>query len=85
MEDEDMGREKISFDFENLQWDGITVEQVKMWEKAYSLCDVVDILTQKIPVWLDANPQKAKSYKNWKRFIVNWLSRQQERYEQFKR
>lgn len=73
---------KISFNFESMRWEGITVEQVKFWEEAYPDCDVVDILKKKMPVWLDANPQKAKK-KNWKRFIVNWLSRQQDRYGQF--
>ncbi len=43
-----------------------------------------DILLNKMPVWMDANPQKAHK-KNFKRFIVNWLSRQEERYKQFKK
>jgi len=76
---------KITFNFETMEWENITVEQVKMWENAYRDCDVIEILTKRIPVWLDANPQKACKYKNWKRFIVGWLSRQQERYDQFKR
>ncbi len=74
----------IKFNFETLRWEGITIDQVKRWEEAYPDCDVVDILTKKMPVWLDANPQKAHK-KNFKRFIVNWLSSQQERYEQFRR
>lgn len=69
---------KITFNFELLKWEGITVDQVKLWESAYPNLDVVDILTKKMPVWLDANPQKAHK-KNFKRFIVNWLSRQQEK------
>ena len=75
---------KITFNFSTLQWEGITVDQVKLWESAYPDCDVVDILTKKMPVWMDANPQKAHK-KNFKRFIINWLSRQQERYTQFNR
>ncbi len=73
----------IQFNFSTLKWEGITVEQVKFWENCYPEVDVVDTLTKKMPAWLDANPQKAKK-KNYKRFIVNWLSRQQERYNQFK-
>lgn len=76
-------REKISFDFEKEEWSGITIDQVKKWEAAYPAVDVVEVLTKRIPVWLDANPEKAKHYKKWKRFIVNWLSRQQDRYGQF--
>lgn len=72
-------KDKITFNFELLKWEGITVDQVKLWESAYPNLDVVDILTKKMPVWLDANPQKAHK-KNYKRFIVNWLSRQGERY-----
>jgi len=66
--------EKISFNFETLEWDGITVEQVKFWEQAYPEIDVVDILTKKMPSWLDANRGGKAQKKNWKRFIVNWLS-----------
>ena len=77
-----MTKDKINFDFESLKWEGISVDQVKFWEAAYPDCDVIDILTKKMTSWLDANPQKANK-KNWKRFIVNWLSRQQERYSQF--
>ncbi len=71
-------KEKIDFDFENKKWVGIDVTLVKFWESAYPDCDVVDILIKKMPVWLDANPRKAHK-KNWKRFIVNWLSSQQKK------
>ena len=71
---------KISFDFTTLEWTGITKDQVIMWENAYPDMDVVDILTKKMPAWMDANPRKAKK-KNYKRFIVNWLSRQQDAIE----
>jgi hypothetical protein len=76
---------KISFNFGTLKFENITIEQVKFWENCYPDVDVVDILTKKMPPWLDANPAKAGQYKNWKRFIVGWLSRDQEKYSQFKR
>ena len=79
-----IGLIKIEFDFETRSFKNITVSQVKFWEEAYPDCDVIDILTYKMPVWMDANPKKAHK-KNYKRFIVNWLSRQQERYDQFKK
>jgi len=75
----------IRFNFETLKWENITIEQVKLWENAFPDCDVVDILTKKMVVWLDANANGKGRKKNFKRFIVNWLSRQQEKYEQFKR
>ncbi len=68
----------ISFNFEQLEFEGITVSQVRFWEDAYPDVNVVDALTKRMPAWLDANPAKAHK-KNWKKFIVNWLSREQER------
>jgi hypothetical protein len=76
--------EKIEFDFEKKEFKNITVSQVQFWENCYPDVDVVMCLTKKMPAWLNGNPQKAHK-KNWKRFIVNWLSRQQERYEQFRK
>lgn len=67
-----------------MKWENITVDQVKFWEQAYPDVDVVDVLLKKIPPWLDANPQKARK-KNWKRFIVNWLARQQNRYDEIRK
>ena len=75
---------KVVFNFNTMKWEGITVAQVKLWESAYPDVDVVDVLLKKMPVWLSSNPRKARK-KNWPRFIVNWLSRQQERYSQFRR
>lgn len=79
-----MQKGKIDFNFELMKWEGITIEQVKFWEQCYSDVDVIDILTKRMPAWLDANPKKAKK-KNWKQFIVNWLSNQQDKYDNFKR
>lgn len=77
---------KIYFNFETEEWEGISVEQVKKWEEAFPNCDVVDILTKKMPLWL-TNPDNAhKAHKKkWNSFIINWLSRQEERYSQFNR
>ena len=74
---------KVTYNFGEMKWGGITVEQVKLWERAYPDVDVVDVLLNKMPPWLDANPQKAQK-KNWKRFITNWLSRQQGRYDEIR-
>lgn len=75
---------EITFNFETLKFEGITVSQVQFWESCYPDVDVIDILTRKMPAWLDANPSKAKKTQ-WKRFIVGWLSRQQTKYGQFGR
>uniref|UniRef100_A0A6H1ZX63 Uncharacterized protein n=1 Tax=viral metagenome TaxID=1070528 RepID=A0A6H1ZX63_9ZZZZ len=73
-----MGSEKIAFDFDSMEWQNITIDQVKFFENCYPDVDVVAILTKRMPAWLMSNPQKARK-KNWLRFINNWLSREQER------
>ena len=69
---------KLKFNFNTLKWENLTVAQVKLWEQAYPNVNVVDVLTHKAPCWLTANPRKARK-KNWARFIVSWLSREEER------
>jgi len=73
-----MGSEKIAFDFDSMEWENITIDLVKFWEQCYPDVNVIDVLTKRMPAWLDANPRKAHK-KQWKRFIVGWLSREQER------
>jgi hypothetical protein len=75
---------QIIYNFGAMKFENITVAQVQFWEAAYPDVDVIAALTKKMPAWLDANPEKAHK-KKWKRFIVHWLSRQQERYEQFRK
>jgi hypothetical protein len=77
-------KENIYFDFEKQEWEGITIEQVKIWESAFPDCDVVDILTKKMLVWFDANPEKARKSR-WKKFITNWLSKTQMEFDKAKR
>jgi hypothetical protein len=76
---------KIEFNFDTIKFDNITVDMVKFWEIAYPDVDVIEHLTKRMPAWLDANADGKGRKKKWKRFIVGWLSRQQERYGQFKR
>lgn len=74
-------KDNIIFNFETLKFEGITVENVKLWENAYPNVDVIDCILKRMPVWLDSNPTRAHK-KNWKRFITGWLSRQEERYRE---
>jgi len=76
--------EKIWYNFHEMRWEDLSVEQVKFWESCYPLVDVVDVLTKKMPAWIDGNPAKANK-KDWKRFIVGWLSRDQSMKEQFQK
>jgi hypothetical protein len=77
-------KEKISFNFDKMTWENITIDQVKFWEGCYPDVDVIEHLTKRMPAWLDGNPGKAHK-KQWKRFIVNWLSNQQDGYNKFKK
>jgi len=76
-------KDKITFNFETLKFENITVDLVKFWETCYPDVDVIDVILKKTPAWLDANPSRAK--KNYKRFLVNWLSKQQGQYDNFKK
>lgn len=57
-------------------WGGIQEADVVSWSAAYPACDVNAEL-KKMAEWLKANPDKKKS--QYRRFIVNWLSRTQDR------
>jgi hypothetical protein len=58
------------------EYEGVTEADIEKWMLAYPACDVRTELL-KSAEWLKANPDKKK--KNYRRFIVNWLGRAQER------
>lgn len=58
-------------------WSGITDADRTAWAEAYPACDV-DRQLRAMSEWLRANPAKAHK-SNWRRFIVNWLKREQDR------
>lgn len=63
-----------------MKWEGITVEQVKTWEKLYPDANVIQQVTVEIPRWLDKmEGKRITRKKDWKRTIVNWLKREQEK------
>ena len=68
--------QNIEFDFETRTWKGIEPGDIEPWNKAYPACDVLVELNA-MREWLLANPNKRKV--NYRKFIVNWLSRQQQR------
>lgn len=67
---------QITFNFEKRKWENITDEDKKGWKEAYPACDIT-IELAKMADWLLSNPKKRK--KNYRSFITNWLSRQQDR------
>ena len=71
---------KIKFDFDEMKWEGITVNQVKLWERLYPDVDVVNVINFDTVQWLDKKQgTKITQKRNWKSFICNWLKREQER------
>ena len=65
----------IDFDFQNRKWLNIKIEDKSGWLAAYPACDI-ELELCKMREWLLANPAKRKS--NYRRFIVNWLSKTQD-------
>jgi len=70
---------KICFDFKDMKWNGITVNDVIRWEKMFPDVNVVKAIRVDMPVWLEKNKNNRKAHKrNWTKFILNWLRRNQE-------
>ena len=55
----------------------ITQEMIELWQEDYPNVNVL-LEIKKMHAWLDANPQKRKTNRGIKRFIVSWLSRAQD-------
>lgn len=72
---EGMKEEKIFFDFDTESFENISDKDKERWKKTYPACGIEQEIL-KMADWLVANPLKRKS--NYKKFISNWLSRQQD-------
>lgn len=59
-----------------ISWIGISQEDITSWTGAYPACNVRRELAAMIE-WIKANPARGKK-SNYRRFIVNWLSRAQD-------
>jgi hypothetical protein len=74
----------IRFDFVTMQWEGLTRDQIELWEHLYRNADVVSVLKTDIPRWIDKKvisrePLKVKAIarkKDWKKTICNWLQKE---------
>jgi len=69
-------RKSIAFDYDDGRFDQVPPELVEQWQQAYPAVDVLSEL-RRMEAWASANPVNRKS--NWQRFIVNWLTRAQDR------
>lgn len=69
-------RKGIVFDYDACRFDQVPPELVEKWQQAYPAVDVLSEL-RRMEAWASANPVNRKS--NWQRFVVNWLTRAQDR------
>ena len=70
---------KIKFNFDEMKWEGITVNDVKLWERMYPDVDVVKELKVNMIAWLDRKKgTKIAMKKDWKRTIHNWMKTEQD-------
>lgn len=69
-------KDAISWSVED-GWQRITDEHRQAWATAYPACKL-DIELVRASEWLIANPTKARK-SNWRRFLVSWLTRSQDR------
>lgn len=58
-------------------WHGITEQDRSTWATAFPAC-TLDIELVRASEWLKSNSTKAKK-SNWRRFLVGWLSRSQDK------
>lgn len=56
----------------------VSHEDVRMWAELYPAVDVLGEI-RKMVGWCDANPAKRKTTKGVRRFINNWLSKEQDK------
>lgn len=69
-------RTGIVFDYDAGRFREVPLDLVEQWQQAYPAVDVLSEL-RRMEAWASANPVNRKS--NWQRFIVNWLTRAQDR------
>jgi hypothetical protein len=64
----------ISWDWQEMRWKGITMEQIERWEVRYPDINIAQEFN-KMSGWLEGHEYTKKAQKkNWSKFIINWLS-----------
>ncbi len=64
-------------DSKNLEWSGITDDDMNSWAETYPACDI-KVELRRMLEWIKTNPKKGRK-SDYRRFIVNWLSRGQDK------
>jgi len=69
---------EISFSFATNQFEQITDSDLKTWKELYPSIEIERELKE-MTQWILSNPTKAKSKKLWRKFVLNWLQRSNEK------
>lgn len=67
---------QICYDRDLMGFANVTDSDRKSWAEAYPACDITLELRRMVE-WCKANPKKAHK-SNWRKFIINWLTRNQD-------
>ena len=67
---------RIRMDRKTIRWTGILPDDIERWKESYPAVDVEQQLRE-MEVWASAHQSQWKS--NWLRFIVHWLSKEQDK------
>ena len=54
----------------------VTDVEIERWQQVFNQVRVGHEIL-KMETWIEANPKKANERRNWKRFVVNWLCKNQ--------
>lgn len=69
---------EISFSQDKKEFENITASDLQAWKELYPCIDIQRELME-MKQWILANPTKARSKKLWRKFIVGWLQRSNEK------
>lgn len=66
-------RGEVHFNLHEEEWVNMRPEYIDVLKESFPALDI-DQQLKKMKGWLISNPAKAKSKRDWKKFIYNWLS-----------
>lgn len=76
----DLPHLRIKFNFKEKKWRGILDEDLERWKKSFPDVDIEYHIFTRMVDWIVVNPRKGRK-KNYERFISNWLSDEQEKFD----
>lgn len=69
---------EIKFSFDTFTFENISEQDMQSWQALYTSIEVKRELMEMIE-WIKSNPSKAKAKKLWRKFILGWLQRSNEK------